>query len=192
VLDTTEIQSGPAQPMSALSDLGKWSLAVLKVGLVYTFAGSGVTDVAAIPNDPEVIKTINANAAKFAPEMGRYFDAQMWLQGAVMDTVTVYLSSASQSELDRPNIKSGVAQIRSGNTQSINGVITSLNADGVADTWRRDRVAVLAAIAPKAAKFLFPDDLRVLSGSAIAVAGELSDPDLKAALTSVAAALTPH
>jgi hypothetical protein len=58
------------QPISELVDLSTWTLAVVKVGLVYTLAGSGVTKVDAIPNDPAVIEKVNHNAAVFAPEMG--------------------------------------------------------------------------------------------------------------------------
>ena len=61
-----------------------WTLAVGKVGLVYTLAGSGVTKVEAIPNDPAVVEKLNHNAAVFA--MGRHFDAVMWLEGPTIET----------------------------------------------------------------------------------------------------------
>jgi hypothetical protein len=53
VFDTSEVQKGPAQPWSGLESLNAWQLAVLKVGFTYALAGTGVTDVAAIPNTPE-------------------------------------------------------------------------------------------------------------------------------------------
>ena len=31
---------------------------------------------------------INANTIKYAPEMGRYIDAQLRLQGALIDTIS--------------------------------------------------------------------------------------------------------
>jgi hypothetical protein len=186
VLDTTEVQHD-IQPTSELGDLGTWTIAVVKVGVVYTLAGSGVTKLEAIPNDPAVIEKLNHNAAVFAPEMGRYFDAVMWLEGATIDTVMVFLSKASPSELERT--KKGVAQIRSGAFQSLGGVIATLPTNGIADDWRRQRLAVFAVIAPKAAKFLSPEDLRQLSDKANAAAAQMTDPNVKSELTSIAAVL---
>jgi hypothetical protein len=187
VLNTSEVQHD-VQPISELGDLSTWTVAVVKVGLVYTLAGSGVTKIEAIPNDPAVIEKLNHNAAVFAPEMGRYFDAVMWLEGATIDTVMVFLSKASPSELERT--KKGVAQIRSGAFQSLGGVISTLPINGIADDWRLQRLAVFAVIAPKAAKFLLPEDQRQLSDAANAAAARMTDPNVKSALASIAAVLT--
>jgi hypothetical protein len=102
--------------------------------------------------------------------MGRYFDAMMWVEGAVIDTVMVFLSKASQAELERT--KNGIAQIRAGALQSFVGVITTLPTKGIADEWRRQRLAVLAVIAPRAAKFLLPEDLSQLGDAAKATAAQ--------------------
>jgi hypothetical protein len=48
----SSLQSGPVQPMSELEILNAWNLDVVKVGLVYILAGTGVTDIAALPNTP--------------------------------------------------------------------------------------------------------------------------------------------
>jgi hypothetical protein len=193
VFDTSEIERGPVLPMSSLGDVNNWTMAVLKIGLVYTLAGSGVTDLSTLANQPaDVIERINRNAVTFAPEMGRYFDAEIRLQGAVMDIVTVFLSTASKTELDRPNIKNGLAKIRGGNTQTIDGVLTTLPTAGLTDAWRRDRVAVITAVAPRAAKFLLPEQLDALRKSATDVAGQMTDPGVKAALAGFANALTPR
>jgi hypothetical protein len=187
VLNTSEVQHDVV-PISELVGLSTWTLAVVKVGLVYTLAGSGMTKVEAIPNDPAIIEKLNHNAAVFAPEMGRYLDAVMWLEGATIDTVMVFLSTASQSELERT--KKGVAQIRSGAFQSLGGVISTLPTSGIADDWRRQRLAVFAVIAPRAAKFLLPEDLRQLSDMANAAAAQMTDPNVRSALTSIATVLT--
>jgi len=187
VLNTSEVQHD-VQPISELGDLSTWTVAVVKVGLVYTLAGSGVTKIEAIPNDPAVIEKLNHNAAVFAPEMGRYFDAVMWLEGVTIDTVMVFLSKASPSELERT--KKGVAQIRSGAFQSLGGVISTLPTNGIADDWRRQRLDVFAIIAPKAAKFLLPEDSPRLSDTANAAAAQMTDPNVKSALTSIANILT--
>ena len=56
---------------------------MVKVGLVYILAGTGVTDIAALPNTPDVMAKITANTIKFAPEVGRYIGAQLGLQAAL-------------------------------------------------------------------------------------------------------------
>jgi hypothetical protein len=187
VLDTSELQRG-VQPVSELGDLGKWALAIVKVGTVYTLAGSGMSKLEAVPNDPAVIEKLNHNAVVFPLEMGRYYDATMWVEGAIIDTVMVFLSKASQADVERT--KDGIAQIRAGAVQSFAGVITTLPTNGIADEWRRERLAVLAAIAPRAAKFLLTEDLRQLSDTAKATAAQMTDPEVKTALTQIAAVLT--
>jgi len=101
-----------------------------------------------------------------------------------MDVVSGILTAASQSDLDRPNFKDGIAQIRAGTTQSINGVITTLTTDGVAD-WRRERLAVLLTVAPKIAKLLIPEQLLLLRQSTAEVAGQMTDPVVKSQLSSI-------
>lgn len=102
VFDTSELQKGATQPMSALTNLNTWQGAVLKVGLVYTLAGTGVTDIAALSNTPEITEKIERNTVEFAPEMGRYCDAILWVQGALMDTVAAFLATASPSQREQP------------------------------------------------------------------------------------------
>ena len=80
--------------------------------------------------------------------------------------------------------------MRAGSVETINALLTALPLDGLGDAWRRDRVVVLAAVAPKAAKFLLQEDLVKLSQKTTEIAGQMTDPGLKAALTSVAEALT--
>ncbi len=189
VLDTASLQNGPVQPMSALETLNAWNLDVVKVGLVYILAGTGVTDIAALPNTPDVMAKINANTVKYAPEMGRYIDAQLRLQAALIDTISSYMATASESDLDKANFKSGLAQVRSGVAGTINGAITTLPNEGLTDDWRRARLPALTAIASRAVKFLTPEDLKALHDTATEVAGQMSDPEVKAGLTSFAAAL---
>jgi hypothetical protein len=71
VLDTTELQNGPTLPIAALENLNAWNFAVIKVGLVYVLAGTGVTDVSKLPNTPEIAQKINQNTVEFAPDSTR-------------------------------------------------------------------------------------------------------------------------
>jgi hypothetical protein len=191
VFDTTVLQSGPVQPMSELQPINDWNLAVLKVGLVYILAGTGVTDVAAIPDDEKVANKINQNTVEYAPEMGRYLDAQLHIQEALMGTVGEFLATAPEADKDKPNVKEGVADIKSGIARTMHGVITTLPIEGLSDDWRRERLTVLVGMAPKAVKFLVPEDLKALHDSALEVAGTISAPQIKAQLEALAKALQP-
>src|ERR1700757_3654333 len=111
ILDTSELQHG-VQPVSELGALGKWALAIVKVGTIYTLAGSGIAKLEAVPNDPAIIEKLNHNAVVFPTEMGRYYDATMWIEGAIIDTVALFLSKASQADIERT--KAGIAQNSSG------------------------------------------------------------------------------
>jgi hypothetical protein len=135
------------------------------------------------------MERINRNTVEFAPEMGRYLDAQLWLQAAISETVAAFLSTASPSVLERPNFKSGLAKIRSGNTTTIDGAISTLLTEGLSDGWRRDRALVLVAIAPKAVRLLLPDQLHALHERATEVAAKMTDQNVKGALTSFAGTL---
>ena len=189
VFDTSELQKGATQPMSALINLNTWQGEVLKIGLVYTLAGTGVTDIAALSNTPQIMEKIERNTVEFAPEMGRYCDAILWVQGALMDTVAAFLATASPSQREQPNIKSGTAKMRAGFTQTADGVLTTLLTDGLTENWRREHVIVLTAIAPKAVRFLLPDQLQALRQRATEVAGHMVEQNVKSGLMSFAGVL---
>jgi hypothetical protein len=98
VFDTRELAGG-ARPMAELGHLNAWNLAVLKIGVVYILAGTGATDISALANDQATQQRVERNTVTFAPEFGRYFDAQLALQGAIVDTVQGFLASASKDDL---------------------------------------------------------------------------------------------
>ncbi len=52
-----------------------------------------MTDIAALSNTPQIMEKIERNTVEFAPEMGRYCDAILWVQGALMDTVAAFLAN---------------------------------------------------------------------------------------------------
>jgi hypothetical protein len=192
VLDTSDLQGGPVRPMSAIESIEARHLAVLKIFSVYALAGTGVTDFAALPNDPAILQKTERNTVEFSPEMGRCIDAQLWLAATMIDSAYSFLSTAPKSELDHPNVEQGLAEMRSGFTSLIRGAITTLATTGLTDAWRRDRLRVLPVVGPKAAKFLLPEQLRALREAAIDVAGQLTDPTVKTELTSFTATLVPR
>ena len=191
VFDTAEA-TRERVPWDQLLTLNKWNLAVIKVGLVYMLAGTGAADLAALNDKPEAATKVDRNTVAFAPELGRYFDAQLRLQGAIMDTVQEFLRTAKRSQLDNPQFKSGVGQIRSGVAQTITGMIGTFTVEGTTDDWRRARLSVANAIAPKAAKFLPAEEKGSVRAAALEVAGQMTDAKVKAGLEAFAKTLAPR
>jgi hypothetical protein len=187
VFDVSEVQrSSSSFKMADLGNLNAWNFAVVKIGLVYILSGTGVDDLAKLNATDEVVKRIDQNAADFAPEMGRYFDAQVWIQIGIMDILNDYLPTAPKARLEQQKFKEGLAQVRSGTTQTLNGFVTALPNTGLSDAWRRERMAVLAAAGPRAAKFLLPEQAAELREATINVAADMKDPAVKAGLTAFA------
>ena len=187
VFDLSEVQkSSSTFKMADLGNLNAWNMAVLKIGLVYILSGTGADDLSKLTVTDEVVKRIDQNAVDFAPEMGRYFDAQVWIQIGIMDVLNGYLPTASQAQLNQPNFKAGLEQVRAGAAQTLNGFVTSFPNAGLSDAWRRERIAVLTAAAPRAAKFLLPEQAAELRESTIKVADGMKDPAVKTGLTAFA------
>ena len=85
VFGTKDIEGGKPLPWSNFQMLQDWSKAALKVGIVYYLAGTGTTDTAELEKDPQKSLKANNNPAIFAPELGRYYDAQIRLHSAMID-----------------------------------------------------------------------------------------------------------
>ncbi|HXC28598.1 MAG TPA: hypothetical protein VNV38_11635 [Stellaceae bacterium] len=190
---TAKLNDGPDPvPLAQLEKLNDWLLAVLKAGFVYIGAGTGISDIAAIASssDPKVDQQINANLVAFAPEMGRYYDAQLAVAHAEADTVAVELAAHPQRFVMGPAAQ-GLATTREGLAQTLVGVVTSFPTPGLDPAWIRDREAALMAIAPSAAKFLKDDERKQVAASALQVAGTMSDQAVKDGLTAFAKAVSP-
>jgi hypothetical protein len=171
VFDTTELQRAPRPSALDLLLLNNWALSVNKAGMIYVLAGTGVANGQPLPmGDPKFNERVNRNTVTYAPEIGRYTDAAVWLQCLTGEAAMSAISQAPKPLAE--NIKSGFAMIQSGEFQSLYGVITTLEV-GVTDAWRRDRLAVLSATAMRTAESLAKDDLRKLSEHAKSVAAKI-------------------
>ena len=193
MFDVHEVQqSYRTYKMSDLGTLNNWNLAVLKVGLVYILSGTGVDDLAKLQVTDAIIKKIDQNTVDFSPELGRYYDAQVWIQVGIMELLNGYLPTAPRTQLEQPNFKSGLAQVRSGSAQTLNGFVTTFPNAGLSDDWRRARLAVLATAGPSAARFLEPAQSAALREATLKVAADMKDATVKAGLTAFADALIKH
>jgi hypothetical protein len=181
VFDTKAVES-TVVPFSDVQKLMEWFSAGNQIGSIYILAGTNLTDTSKAGEDPEALARVEKNISTFAPELGRYYDFMVTMSGVISDTFGPWLASLKKEQLERPNVKSGAAQVRSGLLGVVNGALTSLANDEVDDAFRRDRLVKLNLVAPKLAAFLDADQLAALCGTAAEVAGSVSDPSIQASV----------
>jgi hypothetical protein len=188
VYDARDVMGGAAVPFNSLTSLSERMMTGVQVGLIYMLAGTGASDLQQIGADPQGAEKVNLNVIKFAPEMGRFFDFQLRIQGAVVDSVLAHLAAAKPEELARPNFQSGLGHIRAGSARTVAGMIETLAINGLSDEWRRERMPALTAMGPRLARFLQPDEKKELQDLAIACTELMTDPQVKRSLQAFAAA----
>jgi hypothetical protein len=155
-----------------------------RIGFAYMLAGTGQTDLNKLAEDQKAMEVAEKNMSTYAPEIGRWFDYQLVIQGSIADSAAAFLAPASKQTLENPQVKEGLGNVRGGLARSIAGVFQTMAGDGLGDDWRRDRLAGLNEIAPKAAKLVSTDDAKELQRQANALAEAVGDSALKAGLTT--------
>lgn len=168
-----------------LEALGGWSTAATQAGMFYLFAGTGVADPAKAPDDPKLAQQFNRNVAAYAPEVGRYLDAVLTINGKMAELV-VNNSDSIDEEAKSKDLK---AQVQFRAASVIYGAIQVFNIKLVADDWRRDRLPALSYAIPRAAKLVSADQCRELRDLARSTAAAMRDPAVKRGLEGVSAAL---
>jgi hypothetical protein len=168
-----------------------WLSQIVNVGLVYVTAGTGIADFAGLNSvTAKQQAQMNANVIAFAPEMGRYYDAQLAISRVEIDLVIGELA-AHPDDYKSGTKAQGVSEMRSGLAQTLIGVVETFQLPGVDPGWLRDRLPALLALAPTAAKFLQLDSKRQLHDLAIQVANAASDDAIKTGLNSFAQIIAP-
>jgi hypothetical protein len=186
ILDTSVLQSAVAHPMSELDAIHAWNLSVLKVGHVYCRAGT--EGPSGSLSGLGAAEQMDRNIVEFASEMGRYIDAQLSVQAALVATVSTFLATASKSELSEyANLKAGYAEFQAWFARTITGATCLLIVEGLTDAWRRERAAAIAAVRQQAARCLSAKDLSALGGIAAEAASRISDHEVKTQLISLVA-----
>jgi hypothetical protein len=169
-------------PIAESGKIGELLNNANRIGFVYMLAGTGQTDLSKLAEDQKAMEQAERNIGAFAPEIGRWFDFQMAIQGAIADSTNAFVASAKKEVLERPQVKEGLGDVRSGLAGSLRGVLQTMSSDTLDDAWRRDRLPALNEIAPKAAKLVSAQDAASLKDSATALANALSDDSLKSGL----------
>ena len=187
-LDTKDIQGGKPLPWSSEPLLQDWYRATVKIGLVYYLAGTGVKDVEAVNADPQKIIKANSNTSAFAAELGRYYDAQIRIHSAMIDSATAQLAAATDEQKKDATFRTTLTNISASTANAMSGVLGAFTLPGLSDDWLLQRVVVLLDVTPRAAKFMTPQDREILRNAAAEVAERIKDPDLKSGVNAIARA----
>jgi hypothetical protein len=171
-------------PLSESGKLGELLNNGNRIGFAYMLAGTGQTSLDKLGSDDKAMEQAERNIGQFAPEIGRWFDYQILIQGAIADSTIAFLATAKPNVMANTQVKEGLGQVRSGLAGALRGVLQMMASDTLDDTWRRDRLPRLAEIAPKAAKLISAEDAAGLKESAVQLAGALTDPTLQSGLKS--------
>lgn len=160
-----------------------------RVGFAYMLAGTELKTVEKLGEDPKALERAEQNIKEFAPEIGRWFDYQMVVQVTLADSTIAFLASAKKEVLERPQVNSGLNDVRSGIAGSLRGLLQTMSSDTLDDNWRRDRLPILLELAPKAAKLVTAEDAESLKDDATRLADGLSNPRLQLDLKKFAATI---
>jgi len=167
IFDLSEIE-GATLAVADVARANDWFGAGDRVGSVYILAGTGVSDINRLPNDPNIQRRTHRNVAEFAPEFARYLDFQVRLAGMMMDA-ELKRAAKGGPDAERPEVMREIADVRITLAETLTGDLTTLAYDGLTDDWRRARLAVMMQVVPKAATFLLPEQLRSVRDRALTV-----------------------
>jgi hypothetical protein len=186
VFDTKAIEGGKPVPWSDLKLLEQWNVAVTRVGLVYYLAGTGAADLQAASKDPATVTRATQNIVTFAPEYGRYLDAQLRIHGALIDAALAQIAAATPEQAKEQEFRRTLHRISDASAEVFTGTIDGMAQEGMSDAWLLGRVVTMLDITPRAAKFMAPDDRERVQTAAVAVAQRVKNPDVKSGLNAVA------
>jgi hypothetical protein len=136
------------------------------VGAVYLLAGTGVNDIAQLPQDDATQKKLRVNVVRFSDEYGRYLDFQVTLLAAIADAQASYASGGPPDEIESADFRRKTADIKALLAQALKTAFISLVYNGLQDDWRRARLDAVARVAPIAAKVLPHEDLAAIRDQA--------------------------
>ncbi len=184
VFDVRPVLGRPLPPFSQVDAVTDWLKSVAEVGQTYLLAGAG--DATAESLSAEQAQKIDDNISAYAPEVGRFMDADLGL--------TRVVAAMTAAEVERPGsmnptTNSGLEKVRSGITQTLSGAISTLTESSAADAWREARMPALVATAGPAHRLLAADQQAALKSEALQAARTTSDAKVKQSLAEFASAV---
>ncbi|HYM72228.1 MAG TPA: hypothetical protein VET89_04555 [Stellaceae bacterium] len=178
-------------PFEQIDKLNEWLLRIVQTGMVYVFAGTGIADIAKAQKiDAKAQAQIVKNTVAFAPEMGRFYDAQLAVSRAEIDTVAAEIA-AHPEKYKSGKAATGLTHMRGGLTQTLVGVVTTFPVPGLEPAWMRERLLALVAIAPSAAKFLDADQRKQIRDATLQIADTMTDQSVKDGMIAFAKTIMP-
>ena len=181
VLNTSRLGTAASYGVEDVVVLNAWSRAAGRIGNVYLRAGS-----ISVTNSDERVRTTDRNIVRFAPEIGRSLDTLLRLQTLTADVTAAALANESDEEsLNRLILDTGWIETQSWLSTTIKSTLCFLVVDDLPQGWARDRIAVLAAVAPRAMRHLVDVDADLLRAFVEGAKSRLRDPAAKAELASI-------
>ncbi len=187
LFNTKDIDGKP-QPWSDVNKLHEWTVALTKIGVIYYLAGTGTDNPNVVAGDPNMIQKANQNSLTYAAEFGRYYDTQLRLYGAMIDSATAQMKVATPEERRDQEFRVLLKNISDGTANAMTGVLHTLALGGLQDDWLLLRTVALLDLAPKAAKFMAPDDRSQMKNAAVEAAGLIKNPDVQSGVNTIARA----
>ncbi len=185
VFDIRVVSAAEPLPFSEIDHLNEWNKAVIDVGLVYILSGSRAADLTQAANDPAFQKQVEKNTVDFAPEMGRYMDAQLGISQATLALVGAHLA-AHPADREKPNFKKGLPQIYDGSARTLASAISTLPTAGLSDAWRKQRLPAMQSLGPHVAKIVDAEDAKALYDMSLQAGKGSGDAELQAGLKKLA------
>lgn len=178
-------------PIGDTKKLGELLGNAHRVGFVYMLAGTGFTSGPGYQENQKAVETADRNVATYASVIGRWYDYQMAIESAVADSTSAFVAKVPKSALANPDLIAALNEVRGGLVEHMKTILNVLSNETLDYEWRRERSAVLAELAPKAAKLISQADVVSLSASFLKLAESTQDPVLKARLKKIDASIQP-
>jgi hypothetical protein len=135
--------------------------------------------------DPDFGQRVEKNTVEFAPEMGRYIDAQLGISEALLVLLNTHLA-ANPADRDKPYFQKNLPVVYDSAARTLAGAISTLPTVGLTDAWRKQRLPAMQALGPHVAKVLDAEDAKALRDISLQVAEANTDAELQAGLRKLA------
>lgn len=191
VFDGSDLAALPELPFSANKPIGERMRIGLQAALVYILAGTGVAAGREAPDDPALKPRISANIARFAPEIGLYYDLRLVVVASTLQTVVDFIAAMSPDQRRQPHVMAALAQVRNGAAEAVAGILETMSDKRMSDAWRGERLPRLMLVAPRLRGFLPGEQAQTLGEQARKAAAGLGDAGIRQGLEDFAARVSP-
>lgn len=148
-------------------------------------AGLRPVDVEQNPVSEATQKRMHQNVVTYAAEFGHYVDFQMKILRVIADAQLAHLATGAPETTDSEVFKAKVNDIRETFAQTIGRSFIAMTYDGLSDQHRAEQLAVLAQVAPTAARFLTPEQAKALREQISSTPPYFRNPQIQANAKSV-------